>query len=165
MANPRKLRASYENDRKGDQAGAEYLARLAPGLLAPIEHRSEDVQADLSGDPLPRRPGPGALGPDQPCALVGQGAGGAFAAVLDRQVPPQGRGACAGGPGAPGAGDRCRCRAHGQDPGDEVLHRGFGRDAHPQTAVLCKVAGVRTLTALCYMLTLESPECFRTSRP
>lgn len=30
--------------------------------------------------------------------------------------------------------------------------------------MLCQVAGVGTLTALCYMLTLESPERFRTSR-
>lgn len=51
VANPRKLRLIYENDRKSDRTDAEYLARvgrLDPALLAPIEHRSEDVQADLA---------------------------------------------------------------------------------------------------------------------
>lgn len=51
VANPRKLRLIYENDRKCDRADAEYLARvgrLDPELLAPVVHRSEDVQADLA---------------------------------------------------------------------------------------------------------------------
>lgn len=51
VANPRKLRLIYQSDRKSDQADAEYLARvgrLDPALLAPIEHRSEEVQADLA---------------------------------------------------------------------------------------------------------------------
>ncbi len=48
VANPRKLRLIYDNDRKSDRADAEYLARvgrLDPELLAPIVHRSEEVQA------------------------------------------------------------------------------------------------------------------------
>ncbi len=51
VANARKLRAIYDNPRKGDRADAEILARLArldPSLLSPIHHRSPQAQADLS---------------------------------------------------------------------------------------------------------------------
>src|SRR5438067_5284991 len=51
VANPRKLRAIYENDSKDDRVDAEYLARvgrLDPALLKPITHRGEAAQADLA---------------------------------------------------------------------------------------------------------------------
>jgi transposase len=51
VANARKLRAIYNNPRKGDRADAETLARLArldPKLLSPIYHRSPQAQADLA---------------------------------------------------------------------------------------------------------------------
>lgn len=51
VANPRKLRAIYDNDRKTDRADARYLARLArvdPGLLSPLKHRSRQAQCDLT---------------------------------------------------------------------------------------------------------------------
>lgn len=51
VANPRKLRLIFENPTKSDTVDARYLARLAaldPGLLAPIRHRGARVQADLA---------------------------------------------------------------------------------------------------------------------
>lgn len=51
VANARKLRVIYTNPRKGDEADAETLARLArldPKLLSPIHHRSPQAQAHLS---------------------------------------------------------------------------------------------------------------------
>ncbi len=51
VANPRKMRLIYENDRKCDRVDAESLARLArldPNLLGPIQHRAADTQADLA---------------------------------------------------------------------------------------------------------------------
>ena len=51
VANPRKLRLIFENPTKSDTVDARYLARLAaldPELLAPIRHRSARVQADLT---------------------------------------------------------------------------------------------------------------------
>ena len=51
VANARKLRAIYNNPRKGDRADAETLARLArldPALLSPIHHRSPQAQTDLA---------------------------------------------------------------------------------------------------------------------
>ena len=51
VANARKLRAIYSNERKCDRLDAEMLARLArsdPKLLSPITHRGDEAQADLS---------------------------------------------------------------------------------------------------------------------
>jgi transposase len=51
VANARNLRMISQSDGKNDRADARMLARLArvgPDLLSPIEHRSKEVQADLS---------------------------------------------------------------------------------------------------------------------
>ena len=51
VANPRRLRLIYENDRKDDKVDAQYLARVArldPKLLAPIEHRRLETQKHLT---------------------------------------------------------------------------------------------------------------------
>ncbi len=51
VANPRKVRAIYDNDNKSDRVDAEQLARFArmdPKLLSPIAHRSMAARADLA---------------------------------------------------------------------------------------------------------------------
>ena len=51
VANPRRLRLISESDRKNDKADSRTLARLAqsaPDLLAPVHHRSKEVQIDLA---------------------------------------------------------------------------------------------------------------------
>jgi transposase len=51
VANPRKLRAIYENDNKDDRVDARYLAmigRLDVRLLSPIQHRGVQAQVDLA---------------------------------------------------------------------------------------------------------------------
>jgi transposase len=50
VANPRKTRAIYENERKSDRRDAMMLARLArmdPTLLHPLEHGSQEAQQDM----------------------------------------------------------------------------------------------------------------------
>jgi transposase len=50
VANPRKTRAIYQNERKSDRRDAIMLARLArmdPTLLHPLEHVSQDAQQDM----------------------------------------------------------------------------------------------------------------------
>jgi transposase len=50
VANPRKVRAIYQNERKSDRRDALMLARIGrmdPALLCPIEHGSEEAQRDL----------------------------------------------------------------------------------------------------------------------
>ena len=51
VANPRKVRAIYDNDTKCDRIDAEQLARFArmdPKLLSPISHRGMATRADLA---------------------------------------------------------------------------------------------------------------------
>jgi transposase len=51
VANPRRLRLIYENDKKSDRVDAEWLARVArldATLLAPIRHRESESQAALA---------------------------------------------------------------------------------------------------------------------
>jgi len=50
VANPRKVRAIYQNERKSDRRDCEMLARLArtdEKLLHPVDHGSEEMQRDL----------------------------------------------------------------------------------------------------------------------
>lgn len=50
VANARKLRAIYQNERKCDRYDAQMLAKIArldPDLLYPIHHKSEEAQRDL----------------------------------------------------------------------------------------------------------------------
>lgn len=50
VANPRKVRAIYQNERKCDKRDAEMLARIArtdEKLLHPVEHVGEEMQRDL----------------------------------------------------------------------------------------------------------------------
>ena len=50
VANARKLRAIYTNERKSDEADAEIIARLArldPKLLHPVEHGCDQAQREL----------------------------------------------------------------------------------------------------------------------
>jgi transposase len=50
IANLRKLRAIYQNDRKSDRRNAQMLARIArldPVLLYPVRHGSTEPQEDL----------------------------------------------------------------------------------------------------------------------
>lgn len=51
VANPRKLRLIYENDSKDDRVDALYLARVArldPSLLSPVRHRGRQAQTELA---------------------------------------------------------------------------------------------------------------------
>lgn len=51
VANPRRLRLIADSTRKNDRTDAETLARVGradPAILAPVEHRSEQAQADLA---------------------------------------------------------------------------------------------------------------------
>ncbi len=51
VANARRVRLIYASDNKTDKVDAESLARLGrldPKLLAPIQHRGAEVQADLA---------------------------------------------------------------------------------------------------------------------
>ena len=168
VANPRRLRLIYETDRKSDRVDAEYLARLGrldPELLAPIEHRSEDAQVDLallrSRDALVRAR----------TALVNHVRGvvkssGArlpscsthsFASKVGEFIPEDLRPALE--PVLETLREMTR-RIRAYDKRIEEL----AAESYPETAALQQVSGVGALTALCFVLTLESPERFKNGR-
>jgi transposase len=168
VANPRRLRLIYETDKKSDRVDAQYLARLGrldPELLAPIEHRGEDAQVDLallrSRDALVRTR----------TALVNHVRGvvkssgsrlpacstHSFANKIGGGIPEALRPALE--PILETLGDLNR-RIRAYDRRIEEL----AVESYPETAALRQVSGVGALTALCYVLTLESPERFKNGR-
>jgi transposase len=168
VADARKLRLIYGNSRKRDRADAEYLARLArldPGLLSPIHHRSPQAQAHLAviraRDSLVRArtqlinharglvKTTGARLPScsaasfhtRTASAVPQELQPALSPILDTI-----------------ASLTQRIRAY-----DRQIQQ--IADAHyPETRLLRNVPGVGPLTSLGYILTLEDPHRFRTSR-
>ena len=168
VANARKLRLIYADGRKNDRMDAENLARIArldPRLLAPIEHRGETAQAHLallrSREMVVRTRSKlvnhvrGAVKPFGvrftrcspeifparvrdllPDALVP-----ALAPILDTIAS-------------------LTERIRGYDRELEAL----SRELHPETTLLRQVQGVGPLTALAFVLTVEDPDRFETSR-
>ena len=168
VANPRRLRLIYANDRKSDRVDAEYLARvgrLDPGLLAPITHRSAATQADRA------LVGSRDLAVRARTKLVNhvRGSVKAFGARLPagstKSFAPK---AAAALPAelAPALAPMLEMIA---DLGRQI--RRYDRqietratEGYPETALLRQVPGVGPLTALWYVLTIEDPARFRKSR-
>lgn len=168
VANPAKVRAIYSGPRKNDCLDAETLARLArvdPNLLAGIEHRDEEAQAHMaqirSRETLVRtrarlinhvRGMAKAMGGRiRPCSAT------AFHKVAREEVPES--------------------LAEGLRPILDMLQtvseqiRAYDREIeklaverYPETARLTQVPGIGPLTALCYVLVLQEPQRFLTSR-
>ena len=168
VANPRKLRLIYENQRKSDRVDAEYLARLArldPKLLCALEHRSESGQCHLAiiraRDTVVRSRG----------RLI-QHIRSAIKAIGERV--PSGTAECFHKRAAACLPDGLR---EALLPLIEMVEqfttriREFDRkvqqlaeDRYPDTEALTQVCGVGSLTALAYILTLEDEGRFRRSR-
>lgn len=168
VANPRKLRLIYENDRKDDRVDAEYLARvgrLDPKLLGGIAHRGEAAQADLAvlqaRDVLVRtrarlihyaRGVVKAMGGRLPrggAAAFHRKAAGALPEVLRPALIPV---------LAQLAHVTSQIRAY-----DWQIER-LCQERYPETARLRQVRGVGAVIALTFVLVLEDPARFRPSR-
>lgn len=95
VANPRKTRLIYGDQRKTDKLDARKLARLAradPELLYPVEHRGIESQTHLLGlDPLPGCTDPLSHPADQPRPGDGQVFRGEASQMLRRELPQKGR--------------------------------------------------------------------------
>ncbi len=168
VANARKLRLIYANERKTDELDAENLARLArvdPKLLYPLKHRSEGAQAHMalirSRQALV----------DCRTQLVNhvRGAVKSFGSRL---------------PKCPARSFHKRAKEHipkallpALGPILEQIAsltehiRGYERqletiskEHYPETELLRQVEGIGTLTALMFVLTLEDPYRFEKSR-
>jgi transposase len=168
VANARKLRAIYASGRKSDRVDARTLARvgrLDPVLLAPIRHRGPQAQADrallLARDVLVRtrtqlvnhvRGAVKAVGGRVPACSAP-----AFGARSAAHVPEEVRPALT--PVVQQlAALTAEIRAY-----DRAVEQ-LAATRYPETARLRQVPGVGALTALCFVLTLEDPARFATSR-
>ena len=168
VANARKLRAIYDNPRKGDRADAETLARLArvdPDLLFPIHHRSPQAQADLaiirSRDALVRsrtllinhvRGIVKSSGSRLPSCSAHS-----FSKKVEPSIPDPLRPALL--PLLETIGSLTQ-QIRAYDRQIETLCR----MQYPETCSLQQVSGVGALTALAFVLTLEDPTRFAKSR-
>jgi transposase len=168
VANTRRLKLIAHNDSKSDRVDAELLARLGrvdPQLLAPVQHRREETQVALAQlrtrDALVRartqlinhvRGTVKAIGERLPkCGAE------VFARRMPAVLPPA-------------------LAPHLQPVVEEIgrlthLIRAADRQSeqlvattYPEAQALMQVAGVGALTALCFILTLEDPARFPTSR-
>lgn len=168
VANPRKLRLIYGNKRKNDKADASYLARLArmdPKLLAPVQHRKKEAQADLaivrSREALVQvrtklinhvRGTVKAMGGRLPKKTTRS-----FDSRLSESVPEPLRPALLP---VLGAIETLKAQILAYDRQIEEM----ARTSYPETARLQQVRGVGALTALSFALTLEDPRRFDRSR-
>ena len=168
VANARRVQLIGQSDRKTDRNDAETLARLGridPALLAPVTHRSEQAQRDLTllrvRDALVRNR----------TSLINQARG--LTKALGERLP-----AC----GANVFATRMR-RSVGVElfPGFpellDFIHRltneirrmdrrleALCRDHYPAAGRLRQVPGVGPVTALAFVLTIDDPHRFPSSR-
>ncbi len=168
VGNPSRMVLGGRHRRKTDRIDAEQLARIGrvdPALLYPIRHRSASAQADISRlrarDVLVRT----RTSLINHARGIVKSAGGrlpacsaeAFAAKAEAHVPEPLAEALA--PILTSIADLTKkIRAIEKD-----IER-IARDRYPETALLTAIRGVGALTALAFVLTLEDPNRFRTSR-
>jgi len=168
VANPRKLRLIYHNESKSDKVDAEYLARIGrldPKLLSPIQHRSLDTIVDLNvirnRDLLVRsrtrmishvRSVVKALGGRVPKCQAG-----IFAERARLRIPPELQETLF----------PVLDLIKALDVQIEERERRIEELAaikYPETELLTQVPGVGTVTALAFILTIEDPYRFKSSR-
>lgn len=168
VANARKLRMIYESNRKNDRLDARMLARLGRAdveLLAPIRHRSAKAQADLA---VVR--GRDALVAARTqlinaCRGMVKAMGGrlpkcttaAFVGKVKTAIPPELQAAL-----RPLLAS-IRVLSEQIESCDRKI-RSLAAKEYPQTKLLQQVKGVGPLVALTYVLTLEDPHRFASSR-
>jgi len=168
VANPRKLRLIYANPAKSDRADAEYLARvgrLDPQLLAGIRHRSAAAQAALgvlrTRDILVRTRTQLINHVRGVVKAVGGRITGCSAEAFPRraaaQLPDDVRQALTP------VLEQVHQLTHQIRAYDQQVEQ-LGQLHYPETRQLRQVTGVGPITALAFVLILEDPARFRSSR-
>jgi transposase len=168
VANARKLRMIYESNRKNDRLDARMLARLGRAdveLLAPVRHRSAKAQADLAvvrgRDALVAartqlinacRGMVKALGGRLPKCTTA-----AFVGKVKTSIPPELK------TGLRPLLASIRVLSEQIESCDQLV-RSLAVEQYPETKLLQQVKGVGPLVALTYVLTLEDPHRFASSR-
>jgi transposase len=168
IANAREVRKIHQSDRKNDRSDAETLARLLRvdrKLLAPIEHRDAEMQADISvlraRDTL--------VGARTKCINAVRG----LAKVAGVQLPKCGAEVFARRVGLlipselqKALSPLLETIAHltVQIRSYEKTVATLASEKYPETAVLSQISGVGSLTSLAYVLTIGSKNRFAHSR-
>jgi len=168
VGNPRKLRAIWDADDKSDERDARILAmmyRLEPRLLHPIQHRGEQAQADLemikARDTLVRtraglvnhvRGTVKAMGCRIPSCSVE-----AFAARAISEIPSVMWDAL-----SQVVETIKELNLRIKDLDKQIRY--LCKDRYPETEYLLQVTGVGPITALAFVLTIETPDRFEKSR-
>ena len=170
VANPRKLRAIYQNDRKSDEQDALIIARLArvdPNLLHPIQHGSEEAQRDLLRiklrDNLVRQ----RVATISTVRFSLKSLGLRLPSPSTRVFAKRARALLAGEPELLAAAtpsltiiDALTEQVTALDKEIETLCE----ERYPETARLREIRGVGPLTTLCFVLVVGGPERFAKSR-
>jgi transposase len=168
VANARKVRLIGESRKKDDRLDAQTLARLAridPGLLSPVKHRSAKAQADLTVI----RARAGLVRARTALVNTARGLAKSYGERLRgcnvRNMNPE---------KAQGLSPELRTALEPLLAGIESLSgrirecnegiERLARESYPQVAQLKQVKGVGTLIALTFLLTLEDAHRFRQSR-
>jgi transposase len=168
VANPRKVRLIYQSDRKNDRLDAQMLAKLGRvdvSLLAPVQHRSLEVQNDLMAirgrDALVSarvqlinavRGLVKSMGGRLPASTTA-----AFAGKMASLIPS---------PLKPALAPLLKSIQHLSEQirrCDRQVEE-LARKKYPQTKLLQQVKGVGPLISLAYVLTLENPARFQKSQ-
>lgn len=168
VANARRVQLIAQGDAKSDRVDAELLARLGradPQLLAPVHHRTADTQVALAQlrtrDALVRAR----------TLLVNhvrgstKAAGGRVPRCSTESFPRQAAAALPAALAAPLT--PVLTEITGLTQAIRQADRAVATlvaTTYPEAQALTQVAGVGALTALCFVLTLEDPARFPTSR-
>ncbi len=168
VANPRKLRFIFQGDNKNDRVDAEQLARVArldPRLLSPIQHRTRESRVDLSvlraRDGLVRartRLVNQVRGLVKPFGTRVAGCStSTFATRVARAIPKELR---------PAIVPLLRVVQTLTDKIRRMDKRleSMAAKKYPEVAALRQVNGVGIVTATTFVLTIEDPRRFKSSR-
>jgi len=166
VANAREVQSITHSSRKNDAADAEQLARLGrsdPQLLRPIRHRGEAAQRDRALLAVRRK----LVDTRTSLKLQADGLAKAMGERLPRCLPEafvkKVRPVQALFPGLDALLDVVETLDRRIAALDREVAR-LGRERYPETALLRQVPGVGPVTALTYVLTLEDPAHFASSR-
>jgi len=168
VANARKVRLIGESRKKDDRLDAQTLARLAridPGLLCPVKHRSAQAQADL----MMIRARAGLVRVRTGMVNTARGLAKSYGERLRgcnvRNMNPE----KAEGLSAELQAALEPLLAAIESVSERIAEYNqriekLAQESYPQVAVLKQVKGVGTLIALTFLLTLEDPHRFDKSR-
>jgi transposase len=168
VANPRRVRLIADSDRKHDRSDAQHLARLGrldPALLNPVRHRSDQAQEDL--EVIRSR---GALARARTLLMnhvrgAVKAAGGRLPTCSSNAFPRKALAALPEGlrrtltPTLDAIADLSSRIAEMEREIQTVI-----RERHFHARLLQQVPGVGPLTALTFVLTLDDPGRFQSSR-